>query len=315
MHGSVSFTGFLVFTFVGISANALFAQDSQAKDPQADHRLIESPPKQNEQDEQDKQNEQDEEFSGPQVGETLPEFPLVSATMPDGGEVRLPSNKDKPLVLVFVHEVTRPAFGLIRTVDLYSGSQREHFDTAMVLLTDDMTETRRWARSAVGSLPAMLLAMSPEGREGNGALGLNRKMTLTVLVVKNGKVTANFALVQPSDQSDAPKICKAMAEAAGIEPPTDEAIARLRGPERRPMASEEVNLRPLLAPVIRKESTEQEIEEAAKKVVAQAEANPAFRRRLGQACKAIVDGGVLENYGNQYSQTWLKQWAENYHGQ
>jgi len=38
--------------------------------------------------------------------------------------------------------------------------------------------------------------ISPDGEEGPGSYGLNRKMTLTILVANKGKVTANFALVQ-----------------------------------------------------------------------------------------------------------------------
>ncbi len=257
---------------------------------------------------------QDEEFSGPQVGEPFPNFPLVGLTETAETPLQLASTETKPLVVVFVHEVTRPAFGLIRTISTYTAAHPEYVNAALVMLTDDMTETRRWAQAASRALPTdMLIAISPEGREGNGALGLNRKMTLTILVVKGQEITANFALVQPSDQGDATRICQAIAEAANLDAPTEEAIAALRGTSARPMTETEVDLRPLLAPVIRKDSNEQEIEAAAKKVEAEANANAAFRKRLGDVCRTIVEGGKLENYGNEYSQTWLKQWADKFH--
>ena len=40
-------------------------------------------------------------------------------------------------------------------------------------------------------------------------------MSLTVLVGKEGVVSANFALVQPSVQADGPKILKAIVDALG----------------------------------------------------------------------------------------------------
>ena len=54
-----------------------------------------------------------------------------------------------------------------------------------------------------------------EGKEGPGSYGLNRNVTLTILVGKEGKVTANFALVQPSTQADLPKILEEVAKVAG----------------------------------------------------------------------------------------------------
>ena len=43
------------------------------------------------------------------------------------------------------------------------------------------------------------VGVSVDGLEGPGSYGLNRNVTLTVLVGKAGRVRANFALVQPSD--------------------------------------------------------------------------------------------------------------------
>ena len=54
------------------------------------------------------------------------------------------------------------------------------------------------------------MGVSVDGAEGPGAWGLNREVAMTVVVGKDGKATANFALVQPSVQSDGPKIFAAM---------------------------------------------------------------------------------------------------------
>ena len=45
-----------------------------------------------------------------------------------------------------------------------------------------------------------------------GAYGLNRNVAVTVLVATDRVVSANFALVQPSLEVDAPKIFKSIAD-------------------------------------------------------------------------------------------------------
>lgn len=255
------------------------------------------------------------EYSGPQVGEPLPDFSLLSLTTDSADPLLLPKSPQRPQLVVFAHEITRPAMALIRTLNAFRAANSDRLDAALVVLTEDLTKTREWAQLASRALPTeFVLATSAEGREGPGALGLNRKMTLTILIVRDQIVTANFALVQPSDQADALKICQAWAQAAGLPEPDEKAITQLRGPqsEMRRDSSDEVNLRPLLGPVIRKTSSADEIDLAAQKVEVEAAANAAFRKRLAQACQAIVDNGKLENYGNETSQKWLKQWAEKY---
>jgi hypothetical protein len=59
---------------------------------------------------------------------------------------------------------------------------------------------------------------------------------MTVLVGKDDKVTANFALVQPSLQADGPKIAAAIADALGQPAPTAEELEKLSVPMRRPDA-------------------------------------------------------------------------------
>ncbi|HMO15353.1 MAG TPA: hypothetical protein PKD64_14295 [Pirellulaceae bacterium] len=254
---------------------------------------------------------QDEEFSGPQVGEDCPDFALHSLLHDSDEQVDLPLREEKPTVIIFVHEITRPAFGLIRTLASYLESEQDHVHGAIVFLTDDINETRRWAKVASSSLPKnLILAVSPDGKEGDGSLGLNRKMTLTILLVKGQKVVGNFALVQPSDQVDAIKICRRIADAAGIEAPSESRISELRGGES--LQRGEVNLRTLLVPVIRVEASMEEIQIAAEKVQREADMNPEFRRQLGEACRRIVDAEKLENYGNEHSQAWIKKWADEY---
>jgi hypothetical protein len=178
-----------------------------------------------------------EVFSGPQAGEGVTPFTVRGVLGPQAGsEYDLVKTADgKPLVVVFLNELTRPSVGLSRLVLGYAASRREDgLHSGLVLLTADATATEEWVKRASGALPPRVpIGISPDGAEGPGAYGLNRNVAMTVIVAKDGKVTANFALVQPSVAADAPKIAAAIAEAVGAEAPTLEELERLSGPMRR----------------------------------------------------------------------------------
>ena len=88
--------------------------------------------------------------------------------------------------------------------------------TGVAFLTADATDTKNWIKRAVGALPKNVpLGIAEGGQEGPGAYGLNRNVAITILVAKEGKVVANFALVQPSLQADGPKILKEIVDVLG----------------------------------------------------------------------------------------------------
>ena len=66
-------------------------------------------------------------FSGPQVGEALPGFKVTSLVGELEGKVFDPvaDAKGQPIVLVFVHELTRPGFGLMRAVTKFSAERKD----------------------------------------------------------------------------------------------------------------------------------------------------------------------------------------------
>ncbi len=180
-----------------------------------------------------------EVFSGPQQGEPLAKF-MFTATLGAQAGKEIDPVADagvKPLLLIFVHEVNRPSVGLARVLGDYAGKRAgDGLHSAVVFLTDDPTETEAWIKRASGALPKEVpLGISQDGSEGPGELGLNRKVTMTILVAKEGKVTANFALVQPSIQADAPKILKSIVDVAGGKAPTLEELGA-PGTARRPAA-------------------------------------------------------------------------------
>jgi hypothetical protein len=149
----------------------------------------------------------------------------------------LNDKSDAPTVLIFVHEATRPGLQLMRPLDWYGQKlASEGVVTHFVWLTADRSKTEDWLRTARASLNLKSpVSISMDGIEGPGSYGLNRKVTLTVLVAEESKVTANFAIVQPNE-TDAPKILDAMATLVGKKAPTlEEVRAEVGGPMRREM--------------------------------------------------------------------------------
>lgn len=73
------------------------------------------------------------------------------------------------------------------------------------------------------------VGVSPDGLEGPGKYGLNSKVELTILMAKEGKVTANFALVQPS-VNDTPAVAEAIVKQVGGKAPTLKELEQLAYP-------------------------------------------------------------------------------------
>jgi hypothetical protein len=180
------------------------------------------------------------EFSGPQVGEKAVPFSAKGILGASAGKEFNLVNESagRPLVIFFLQEVNRPSVGLARLVLNYAASRKaDGLSAGLVLVTADATATEEWIKRAAGALPSGVpIGISADGAEGPGAYGLNRKVQVTVLVVKEDKVTANFALVQPSIEADAPKIAAAVVAAVGSgTPPTVEEMQKLvPAPARRP---------------------------------------------------------------------------------
>jgi hypothetical protein len=176
-------------------------------------------------------------FSGPQVGEKLPPFKAkgVFGDLADKEFDLIKRAEKKSVALIFVHARTRPAFGLTNTIMKFAATRSKAgagLESGVIFLTEDPTATADWMKKVEKYFPkGVAFGLSLEDAEGPGAYGLNRNVTLTVLVGKEGKVTANLALVQPSIQADGPKILKAIVDVTGGgKVPT---IAELAGPQYR----------------------------------------------------------------------------------
>ena len=152
-----------------------------------------------------------------------------------------------------------------------------------------------------------------DGREGPGSYGLNRNVMLTILIGKAGKVTANYALIQPSLQVDLPKILKSVVEVVGGEVPNLKDLPGMAGMVRREnQADEELNLRPLLQPVIRRDASTEAVEKAAEEVEKQAAQNPRIRKEVARIANTIINAGKLQDYGTPKAQEYLKKWATEF---
>lgn len=189
-------------------------------------------------------------FSGPQAGEKMAAFKVkVPFGKAVGKELELNSAGSKePVLIVFFHEKDRPAFHLSNALLRFAASRKKSgLKASVVFLTDDITATNNWLNLIQRYFPEGVdVGVSAEGIEGPGAYGLNRNVKLTVLVGKDGKVTDNFALVQPSTQADGPKILKAIVKNIGGEVPDINKFARLprAKPTKRPAPATRPNDNP-----------------------------------------------------------------------
>jgi hypothetical protein len=259
-------------------------------------------------------------FSGPQVGERLLPFEVRGVYDDDEGRVYDPiaGIGRKPVVLVFVHEATRPSIALTRILMTYAARLGEDGLVAgVVWLDDDATAAEQFLRRARHAMPTGVpIGISVDGEEGPGVYGLNRNVSLTVLAGEDGVVTANFALVQPSVQADGPRILARIAELLGREAPSLEGLLgqdQARA-EMRPARPEETDprLAELLRSVIRKAATAEQVDGASEEVERYVGDHEAARKQLGQIARRILDSGRLETYGTPRARTYLSKWAERY---
>jgi hypothetical protein len=258
-------------------------------------------------------------FSGPQVGEKLPSFKVRGAFDDDAGKDLdfVAKANGKPIVLIFVHDVNRQSIGMVRILSQYTVSRaKDGLNTGVVWLDDDATEAESTLKRIRHALaPGAPTGISVDGREGPGSYGLNRNVMLTILVGKEGKVTGNFALVQPSLQVDLPKLLDSVVAVAGGKAPKLDELEGMRAMMRNQPGREQpavANLRPLLAPVIRRDASDEQVDAAAKKVEERIEKDEAVRKEVGRIAATIVESGKLANYGTARAQEHLKKWAKEY---
>jgi hypothetical protein len=131
-------------------------------------------------------------------------------------------SEKQPLAIVFMHEKSRPAFGLARMMSQFTQWKNEQTSTPkklqlhFVILTEDRSSSEKWLNQIRRYFePDTNLSVAEGGIEGPGALGLNRLVAVTIVLAENKRVKANFALTQVSDAVDGPVVIKALNELSG----------------------------------------------------------------------------------------------------
>jgi hypothetical protein len=171
-------------------------------------------------------------FSGPQPGEKITAFKVADFTASPEAKERDPitDNQGAPTALVFLHGLERSMVPLMTTIDIYGADQKDKLKTEFIFLSADRLSGEQRLKAAANSLKLQShRGVSLDGAEGPGNYGLNKECLMTIVVAKENKVTANFALVQPGI-ADAPKVISALAAACGDKAPlTVEALQARRG--------------------------------------------------------------------------------------
>lgn len=256
-------------------------------------------------------------FSGPQVGERLAPFKVRGVLDESAGKELdfVTQAAGKPIVLIFVHDVNRQSISMTRILSQYTVSRaKDGLVTGVIWLDDDQSSAESMVKRVRHALAAKApVGISIDGREGPGSYGLNRNVMLTILVGKDGTVQGNFALVQPSLKVDLPKILESVVAVAGGTVPKLEELEGMREQMREPPSSDQApNLRPLLAPLIRRDASVEEVDKAAAAVERRVANDEAARKEVGRIANTIIDSGKLSNYGTKRAQEHLRKWAQEF---
>lgn len=246
--------------------------------------------------------------SGPAVGDKLPDFKAHAFFGPDAGkEIKLhDKSKGGPTLVIFMHApgdaaITRPGFQFLKPVDKYAADQ-EKLATQIVWVTGDKDNIEKFLKRAENSLSlkSPVSICLEGGKDGPPTYGLNDKVQITVLVAKENKVVANFALTDPSGR-DSDKVITAVAKVLGKEPPKEEPKVEKKRP-----AGKSPELQKLIRAIIQKDNTEADVKRIVDDMKAWAGKDEKKRTELREYAQVIVRAG----YGNEYAQAALKKLAE-----
>ena len=283
---------------------------------------------------------QDPKFSGPQKGEKTPPFKVFDVgTRQDMDYIA--DGKGAPVVLVFIHELTRPGAALMRALDDYGQiKQGRGLRTQFISLSEDRDGAERHLPQVIKSINLKCpLGISLDGKEGPGAYGLNREVMLTIVVARDNKVAANFAIVSPNE-TDAPRIKAAIGEILKVAAPAptgsaeelreqvlklQEELASLReeltalrlklektpAPARRAemeRPKEDEALVNQCRRLIQKAATQEQLDAAVKDIEAYIGASDELKKQYAGILTRILD----LKYGNDLGQAAMRRQLEKY---
>jgi hypothetical protein len=215
-----------------------------------------------------------------------------------------------------------------------------------VSLSEDRDGAERKLPQVVKSISLKSpLGISVDGKEGPGSYGLNREVSLTILVAKGDKVHANFAILSPNE-TDAPRIKAAIDEvlAASADAPSGtpdelkaeivrlreenlrlkEELAALRLQAQRPAPPpggrrmepppagekppQDERLVNHCRRLIQRQASDADLEAAVKDIEAYIDGNAELRRQYVDLLKRVLD----LKYGNEAGQAVMKAQLEKH---
>lgn len=221
----------ILLTLIALLCSGVFAEEEVRKEQQTGERRRQNYRRKRlaVKDPAGFQTEGEKVFSGPQPGEKLPAFKAARLTGDNKGQdvspIELAGNN--PQVLLFQDEGGVAIRGLFGTVDAIRKIDRKteaELKIACVFLCDDEEAITGRFASVFPSLLERgidLIAVSKDGRDGPGTYGLNRTVSQTIILAKDGKVTRNFVFPQGMLIVD-PHVLGGIAELVGEERETVE---------------------------------------------------------------------------------------------
>ena len=161
-------------------------------------------------------------FSGPQKGEKVPSFKVTGlAGKSSGSEFDPVALAGKNLHVILMQDDNRVGlrglFGIVDALGKIDKKSKTDLHMSCVFLTDDVEQISGTVTRFSDRLTSMgldVMAVSKDGRDGPGNLGLNRNVKHTIILVKDGKVLHNFAFAQGLLQAD-PHVLGGVAELIG----------------------------------------------------------------------------------------------------
>jgi hypothetical protein len=243
--------------------------------------------------------------SGPAVGDKLPDFKAHAFFGPDAGkEIKLhEKTKGGPTLVIFMHApgevaITRPGFQFLKPVDKYA-SEQATLATQIVWVTGDKEKIEGYLKRAENSLSlkSPVSICLEGGKDGPESYGLNDKVQITVLVAKENKVVANFALADPNGK-DSAKVIAAIAKVLGKDPPKEE--------EKKIRGEKSSELQMLMRKMINKDNDETTCKKIADEMKKWAGADEKKIAELRDYARLVV----RLQYGTEHAQAALKKLAE-----
>ena len=248
-------------------------------------------------------------FSGPQVGERLPALKVRLLGEKEPREL-VTSHNGKPVQIIFFHKMARIAFQVIRPVTEFAvkHEKEKNFRTILVFLTDDPPSMERQMKAVAGYLPKeVMVGVSPDGSNGPGNYGLNRNAMMTVLLGQGDKVTANFALGQPSQQVDGPRIAKAIVDLLKVPEPNYEAI---KGGRNRRQQAVDRKLSRMVNPLLGGDWTDEEAAEKIAEIEKYVGDNKRLKADLGTMIARIAPTGRSKMIPNAKVKAKFDEWKK-----